>query len=381
MKATKILLPVGVVALGLGIAVAMFVLKPRADRQKPPRPLPAVEVVKLEADEGARTVRVSGTVTAAQSAALSPEVSGRVTFVSPALQRGGRVKKGDVLFRVDSRDYAIGVEQAKAQLAQARMNLKLEESRSDVASREWKLLGKKERESDLALRKPQLANAQAQFAGAEAGLKRAEINLARATVRAPWDAIVQSENVEVGMLAAPGAQLVNLVGTGEVWVNAQVPLASARSLTYADGSDAPSRATVRYRAGGEVDDTYEATAVRLLGEVDRETRSAQVLLSVMKPFDAEGLPLLPGAFVEVEIDGAPLAGAVRVPRKAVSSGDRVFIVDKDGKLQGRTLRVVWRDRASVWSREGVVSGERALMTPLPFATDGLKVRVLDEEAK
>ena len=140
MKAMKILIPFGIIAAGIVVAVAMFVLKPRAERKPAPRTAPTVEVATLEADESARAVRVTGTVTAAKTAVLSPEVSGRVTFVAPALQRGGKVAKGTVLFRVDSRDYAIAVEQAKAQVAQAEMNLKLEKSRAGVAEREVDLL-------------------------------------------------------------------------------------------------------------------------------------------------------------------------------------------------------------------------------------------------
>lgn len=371
MRALKVILPVLIVLAAIAIVVAQFVLKPRASREAPAKAVPVVNVLLASSSDGARAVRSSGTVVAANEAALSSEVSGRITSVSPNLERGKRVKKGEVLFRVDGRDYRAAVDQAKAQVAQAQLALALEESQAAVASREWKLL-KQQGENALALRKPHLASARAQLTSAEAALLRAELALSRTRVVAPFDARVQRESVEVGMLAAPGAQLVQLMGTDVVHVVAAVPLSAARTLRFADDGDDASTAKVSYRAEG-VDLEYEARALRLLPEVDRQTRTAQVLLEVKAPFEAE-FPLLPSAFVEVSLEGAPLEGAIKVPRRALVGAATIFVVQGE-RLSERQLDIVWRSRDHVWSRTGVAQGEPVVVTALPYATDGMEVRV------
>ena len=370
MRALKVILPVLIVFAAIAIVAAQFVLKPRAAREPPEKAVPVVDVVRAELSAGARSVISTGTVVAASEASLSSEVTGRVTQVSPNLERGKRVKKGEVLFRVDGRDYRAAVDQAKAQVAQAELALAVENSQAAVAAREWKLLSQKG-ENDLALRKPHVANARAQLKSAQAAQLRAELALSRTRVVAPFDARVQREGVELGMLAAPGAQLVQLMATDVVHVQVAVPLAAARTLRFVDDGEDASTAKVRYRAEG-LQLAYDARVLRLLPEVDRQTRTAQVLLEVKAPFEAE-FPLLPGAFVEVALAGSSLAGAIKVPRRALVGAATVF-VSKDGHLSERKLEIVWRARDHVWSRTGIAADELVVVTALPYATDGMAVR-------
>jgi multidrug efflux pump subunit AcrA (membrane-fusion protein) len=102
-----------------------------------------------------------------------------------------------------------------------------------------------------------------------------------------------------------------------------------------------------------------------------------VLVEVKDPLDPpQGeLPLLPGAFVRVEIDGRNAQDVAPVPREAVFGGDRVWIVADDDTLQPSELQIAWSDDETVFARSGVEDGARLLLTDLPALVEGMSVRV------
>ena len=102
-----------------------------------------------------------GTTQPAQQVMLQPEVVGLVNTLTPAMELGQTVSAGETLLRINDIDYRASVSQAEAQLGQAQVRFREEESRGRVAAREWALLGTTETgvNKELALRHPQLASA------------------------------------------------------------------------------------------------------------------------------------------------------------------------------------------------------------------------------
>jgi len=108
---------------------------------------------------------------------LVAQVAGSITEVSENFVIGGSFRKGDVLAKVDPRDYEIALTLAKANYAQARAQLAEEQARADQAAGDWKKLGRKGSPSELTLRKPQLAAARANLEGADGEVQRAQLDL------------------------------------------------------------------------------------------------------------------------------------------------------------------------------------------------------------
>ncbi len=288
---------------------------------------------------------------------------------------GGRLKKGETVLRVDARDYKTAQAQAQAQVEQMRLQVVQEESRKDVAAKEWKLLGdnRPQAEAALALRLPQLANARAQLAGVEASLARAELNVSRTAVRAPFAGVVRTENVEVGQVVSPGAQLVTLVGTEEVWVRGSIPIEDLTTLQLADSSKTPTVADVVLEMGAGQDIRWKATAQRVAAEIDPDTRTAQVMFSVKNPMDSKEIPLLPGTFVRLEIDGKPIENVVKIPRTGLANGNEAWVVI-NGTLQKRSIKIAWRGATDVAVSEGLSAGDEVVVTPLSLPIEGMKVK-------
>src|SRR5690606_11471235 len=134
----------------------------------------------------------TGTVVPARSVALSAEVGGRVTWMTPDLVPGGRIAANKPLLQIDARDYKLAVEQQYAAVDRARTELELERGRRKIAEREWELLGKGSGgDGNLALREPQMRTAEVAVKAAESGLERARLAVGRTKISLPFNALVQ----------------------------------------------------------------------------------------------------------------------------------------------------------------------------------------------
>ncbi|MFE1603294.1 HlyD family secretion protein [Methylobacterium sp. ID0610] len=152
-------------------------------------------------------------VVRAYTAQIAPEVPGRVTDV--LVSDNQIVHKGDVLFRIDDRDFRIAVERAQAALdrAQAQMT----NARAEAMRRE-KL-------SDLAVtaeeRETYESNAQAAqatYQGAIVDLANAKLNLDRTEVRSPVNGYVTNLLLQAGTYAVVGQPAMTLINADSYWV-------------------------------------------------------------------------------------------------------------------------------------------------------------------
>ena len=106
------------------------------------------------------------------------------------LQKRGRIKKGQPIAWIDSRDYRLALAQEDSRVRKAHLDLDLEKGRGDIAAKEWALLAKSKdaKGSALALRTPHLEVAKESLRAAESGQARAKLALERTVLRAPFNA-------------------------------------------------------------------------------------------------------------------------------------------------------------------------------------------------
>jgi RND family efflux transporter MFP subunit len=378
-RAGKILVPVVILLVALLAAVFLVRTRPRAQRTSHAAPIPVVEVMAARAERVIPRILTTGQVQPAQRVVLTAEVSGRIVEHPALLRPGSKFKKGEVLARIDPRDFRLAVEQEKSRVQQAQVELELEKGRQQVAQREWELLreGRSAVQSPLALRQPQLQSATQAVEAARSGLSRAQLNLERTTLRAPFNVAVIEESIEVGRVVSPGAALVTLIGTDAVWVAASLPLEDLRWVQLpARGGGGGSKVWVTQRLGPGAVIEREGRVIELGGELDPATRRATVLVEVADPFGEQGaLPLLPGAHVEVTFEGREVDGVVRVPRAALVGGDRVWTVDGDGLLRQRRVDIGWGSQDQVYVQDGLPQGTRVVVSPLSISIEGSPVRV------
>lgn len=389
-KAIRIVLTVLVPLAGLAVAFALIRTRPKPAKSATPPPAAVVEVKKMEPARERAIVEAMGTVVHAKSVTVFPEVGGRIVYQSPNLVPGGRVKAGEVLVRLDARDYQLQVEQQAANVERAEFELKMEQSRKAIAEREWKLLGGgggavTSTSSDLALRKPHIKNARAALEAARSGLDRAKLNVERATIVAPFSAIVMEELVDVGQVVSPQTKLATLTGTDEFWVQVSIPV-ERLSWIRVPGFDAAaagggSRARIVQDMGAGRRSERTGKVVRLLGDLDPVGRMARVVVAIEDPLGLRvpeadrGLPLLLGAYVSVEIEGEELEDVFVIPRTALRGDDEVLTVGGGERLESRKVEVVFRRSSSVLVKGGLQAGDRLVTSRVATPVPGMKVQV------
>ena len=197
----------------------------------------SVDVMTLKSGKNRIVVEAMGRVQPSESVALQSQVSGKVVWRNPELVPGGILKKGDTAVRIEDSDFKLAVPQAENVLANAKLELRLEEGRQVVARKEYEMLRRElpEEEKELVLRKLQLESARKNVESAEAAVEKAKLDLNRTTLTVPMNAAVVSASAEVGSLINQGSAAAMLAGTDKYWVVLSVPIEKIGLLSVREG--------------------------------------------------------------------------------------------------------------------------------------------------
>lgn len=382
--------------IGGGVLIALFLIrsKPQAERKPISVGAPLVETIQVAPRNEQVAVTAMGTVLPAREVTLQPQVSGKVAEVNSRLIPGGRFQAGAMLLKIDDRDYRIAVEQQKAKISQAVVELKTEQRRQTVARKEWDLLSPDLKSispegRDLALREPQLESAKAALESAKSALEKARLDLERTVIEAPFNGFVREKFVDVGQFVSPGTRLVTFVGSDAFWVRISVPVEQLEAIAI-PGMNGEAGAEVRViqqNPGAGKPVVRRGRVIRLLGDLDPAGRMARLLVAVEDPLGSGSpkepgeFPLLLDAYVAVEIQGPVLEDVFVIPRKALREDATVWTVASDERLAFTPVRVVWRTRDEVMVR-GLDPGASVVTSRLPAPVEGMAVRLGDaaEEA-
>ena len=379
----RVLLPLLILAAG-GTGAAYFLKnRPKARQRPAERRAALVEVMRLAPSRQRVVVRAMGTVRAARTIVLRPRVSGQVLGVSPELIPGGLFRAGQRFLQIDPEDYELAVRQKDGVVAKAQCDLKLETGRQSVAKREYELLGKTVRRQDreLVLREPQLAMAQAAVDAAEAALEKAQLDLARTDVRAPFNAMVRSKQVDPGSQVSPTTQLATLVGTDEYWVQASIPVDQLKWITIPQSNgEAGSPVRIFNETGWGPGAARAGHVTRLSADLEPEGRMAKLLITVKDPLGLESPGANPpvmliGMYVSVEIQGNELEGIFSVPRTALRDGRKVWIMGPNDALEIRKVGILWRGRDRVLVGNGLRAGDRMITSDLATPVKGMALQI------
>ena len=376
--ALQILLPLVVVVIGVGAAMALISSFSKPERVERPVVAPAIRVAIAERADRVLTVRTQGTVQPRTQSSLISEVSGRVTWVSPSLVSGGFFEKNDVLLRLDAVDYHQAAATAASNVAQAKLALASEEASAEVAREEWEELGDGPG-TPLSLRELQVEQARATLEAAEAALERAQRDLSRTEVRAPFAGRVRQKLVDLGQFVARGTPTATIYSIDIAEIRLPIPddqLAYLELPLSFRGSKTKTRPKVDLSADfAGKNHHWEGVIDRTEGEIDPRTRMVYAVAQVMNPYGRKGKrpPLAVGMFVQADIDGRLAEDVVVLPRAALRGEDQVLVVDGENKLRFREVQIKRLDREQVVISSGLENGERVCLTPLDTVTDGMLV--------
>lgn len=378
-KALIWLLPILVLVGGYIINKVIRISRPEAPVIAAVKLLPNVRGVVAQETDFQPVIKAQGTVTAKQKIELVPEVSGKIIWVSPSFAQGGLFSKGDVLVRIDPRNYQFSVSSAQANVADARNILVLEKAEAALAKTEWETLGQGEA-SALVLRVPQLQSARAKLDSALAALERAQLDLERTNIQAPFDGRIEEKKVDIGQYVSLGNVLAVLYSTDVAEI--LLPLTDNElgkldlQMLYAPEGSAQAGLDVTLFANvAGKGRSWTGKIVRTAGTVDLNSRILSVIVEVQKPYQvhAGGAPLLNGLFVEAEIPGREMHNVFVLPRAALRNQNQVVIIDGDNRMRSRQIDLIHSTRQEIIVR-GLKTGERVNISPLEVMIEGTEVK-------
>lgn len=383
----KLLVVVG--NIGIIVAFVIFIvimqsLAPKPERQAVEPKLPAAFVQDVSYEPVSLTVRAQGEVQPRREIALTPEVGGKIVFVSDKFVDGGIIKEGDLLVRIEDADYRLAVTRAEARVATAQQALQVEQAESELARQDYEELSGNTgaSASSLTLREPQLARAQADYEAARADLSDAKLALRRTEIRAPFDGRVRSISANFGQFVSVGSPIGVLFATDIAEVRlplsdsdlAKLRLPLAFSADYGDGPNV----NFSTPAAG-LERTWEGHLVRVAAAIDPGTRQISAIAQVQDPYGAgsdDGFPMAIGLFVTAAIEGPTLDRAVTLPRIAVNDDSYVYTLDDEDIVQRTPVTIAATTPQGVIITGGLEQGDRVVVSRLNTAV-GTKVQPLD----
>ena len=365
---------IGLIILALSIIIAGVLIKSRpvAVAKENKENIPYVKTMMILPRTVKASISSQGIVQPESELILLSELSSRVEWLSPKMEAGSSFKQGDTLIVLDKRDYELALISAESQVLNAEVNLEREQAESELAKKEWKRVGAG-LGSDLALRKPQMAQAKATYAAAKASLEQAKRNLSRTIFIAPFDGRVRTSRIDIGTTVFPGTSIGNIYATDAYEV--RLPIAD-QDVPYSGLEFNGQKIEENKRLDVIIiqgDNKWPAKIVRTEAEIDPVTRMMAVVAKVdnsdKKMFTT---PLAVGQFVQAKISGIEILNISVLPRSSVRN-ESVWVVDNQMSMQNRSVDVLRNEDDFALIGEGFEPGDRLLTSRVSSLVNGLRV--------
>ena len=170
-------------------------------------PPPQVNVAQVVQKQVQLWDEFSGRIEAVNTVELRPRVSGYLSAVH--FREGSDVKRGQLLFSIDDREYRAAVDSARANVARAQSRVTL--ATTELARSERLVAEQATSQGEVDQRRGELQQAQADLSAMQAALTQAELNLSFTRIVSPIDGRAGAELVKPGNLVSPGSTLLSSV--------------------------------------------------------------------------------------------------------------------------------------------------------------------------
>ena len=381
----RIIAPIAVLAASVGAYALLQISRPAPEQSdRDPRPT-SVYTATVKAHNTTLEVITQGEVRSRTAIDLVSQVGGRIIAVSPEFVEGGRIEPGVPLLQIEDTDYKLALSQAQSRLADAELAVQQALADQDVARKQ---LRNDRNASDLALKKPQVAQARAQREAALAGLEQARLDLQRTSLTLPFEGRVASTRVHIGQFISPGTVLGRVFSTELVEVRLPLNNAQLASLglpigfTAAPGEGVPVEFSAQVAGQRQ---QWRGTLVRLDAAVDPDSRMLYAIAEVEDPYgeavSSKGMPLAVGLFVEAKIQGRRLQNAMQIPGSALRAGDKVFVVDSAGLLDVRSVDVAHATPRTAVISAGLAPGEKVVTSAIRNPVQGMALAGLERQGE
>jgi RND family efflux transporter MFP subunit len=373
-----------------GLAFLLLLLLYTTGFLRPATEIQVVSVVQVYPSQGLTLLNASGYVVAQRKSALASKVTGRLVWLG--VEEGSRIKKGQVIARLESEDVEAAEKQARANLNNAYANLdaaKAELSDATLAMNRNKELVRKgfiaQADYDTVFARHQKAvagvsAAEAAVRAASSAHEAARVAVDYTQIRAPFDAVVLTKNADVGDIVTP-------IGAAANAKSAVVTIADMDSLRVE--ADVSESNLEKVKVGQPCEIQLDAfPEKRFRGEVHMivptaDRTKATVLVKVR--FLDKDERILPEMSAKVAFLSRAVSPSEEKSRIAVSKatvvrkrGTDVLFVVNGKKVAERPVRLGDTIGDMVEVLEGAKAGERVVLNPPPALHSGASVKIAEK---
>jgi membrane fusion protein (multidrug efflux system) len=349
----------------VGVCLLSLVLVIGCEKKVAPPPAGPLEVLVSEVSQQDVPIfqewvaQLNGPV----NADITPKVQGYL--LKQNYQNGYFVKKGELLFELDPRQYQAALEQAQAQVEIAKAGLSEADNNvaRDTPLAAQNAIPQKQLDTDLSAQSARKAQVEA----AKANLDNAKLNLGWTKIYSPIDGIAGNSNSQIGDLVGTTTKMATVSQVNPIWANFNISesayLGNAAKISGFIRSGKPGNVPVRYiQANGE-DYPHGGRII----QVNRQVASGTGTVQFTAEFPNPDAILRPGGFGQVRIQTADNKNALLVPQAAVmevQSLYQVIAVSPDNKATFRPVKVGDRVGTNWIITEGLKPGERVVVEGL-----------------
>jgi HlyD family secretion protein len=292
-----------IVGLGLLLLAGLVWVVGFRGRQAAPK----YRTAKIDVGSVAQTVTATGTLSAVTTVKVGSVVSGNVAVLHADFNK--QVKKGDLLAELDPVPFQEKVDQARAALEKAKVDVR----NTEIGLRRQKALQEQglAPQADLDLAQANYDSAKAAVAQAEASLRQAETDLRNSKIVAPIDGVVVDREYDVGQSVAASFQAPTIFTIAQDLTKMQV----SADVSESDIGMCKVGQPVRFTVDAYPEQMFRGTIsqIRLNATVNQNVVTYPVIIDVPNP----ELALRPNMTANVSIDVAVVKDALRVPNAAL----------------------------------------------------------------
>ena len=376
-----LIIPVFILGIFLFLAATLMATAPVLEPSSVEKLATTVRVMEIQPKSVQLKVNSQGSVMPSTESQLIPEVSGKVSWMSPNLVAGGYFDDQEILIRVDDTDYKTKLDRAQANLTRA----EAEQQHNEFEYRRMQSLVKRNLVSRSQLENSLRAYrvAEASLQDATANFNQAEQDLARTQIRAPFAGLVRSENVDIGQFVSRGSPIATIYAGNQAEV--RLPIAD-RQLAFLNipvsirgeiPQEFQPEVTLTAQYAGQTLE-WKGYIVRSEAEIDVSSRMVQLVARVDS--NSNPVPLSIGLFVSAEIQGLAAKNVVVLPREALRNDNQVLVVDDENRLRFRKIETLRLYQDDLLVQAGLEAGERVCISPLQTAIEGMVVNPVINEA-
>lgn len=291
---------------------------------------PDVAIVEVARRDYRATITGHGEAKPRYQLDLTTEVSGQVETLADRFETGVEFEQGEALVNLNQTDHHQAISSAKASVADAKLALLEEQRQGQQAQKEWKRSGLKgQPDSSLVLREPQLKAAEAKLEKAKRELEKAKRDLSKTTIRAPFNALIVSREVQPGSYLQAGSAIAMLYSTDRIEVS--IPMSGNQWLNLPPISSLNKEKWPVELTSTESHNQWRGYVERVEQHLNSASRQRSLIVVVEQPLQ-QTTPLYAGTFVEAKVQGRKLSELWQLPASAISQTGEIWLVDDKQSL-------------------------------------------------